>query len=74
MADDRDSNMPEANQPLHAEEPTRLATFEQYRGLLFSIAYRMLTLDSGEGRIRALYIMANPEKLSRLPELPAAPC
>ena len=29
-------------QPNDTEDPGRLATFEQYRGLLFSIAYRML--------------------------------
>src|SRR5713226_9347447 len=26
----------------HAGDPIRLATFDQYRGLLFSVAYRML--------------------------------
>jgi len=29
-------------QPVDSESSVRLATFEQYRGLLFSIAYRML--------------------------------
>jgi RNA polymerase sigma-70 factor, ECF subfamily len=33
--------------------------------------FSVLTLDVIEGRIRAIYIVTNPEKLSHLPELPA---
>jgi len=32
--------------------------------------FSVVTLDAYEGRIRAIYIVTNPEKLSRLPELP----
>jgi RNA polymerase sigma-70 factor (ECF subfamily) len=31
-----------ATQPHEAKNPSRLATFDHYRGLLFSIAYRMV--------------------------------
>lgn len=33
--------------------------------------FSVLTLDDSEGRIQALYIVTNPEKLAHLPELPA---
>jgi RNA polymerase sigma-70 factor (ECF subfamily) len=33
--------------------------------------YSVLTFDSSEGRIQAIYIVSNPEKLAHLPELPA---
>jgi RNA polymerase sigma-70 factor, ECF subfamily len=36
--------------------------------------YSVLTLDSSEGRIQAIYVVTNPEKLSHLPKLPTAPC
>jgi RNA polymerase sigma-70 factor (ECF subfamily) len=35
--------------------------------------YSVFTLDAVDGRIRAIYILTNPEKLSHLPELPANP-
>lgn len=35
--------------------------------------FSVLTLDTAEGRIRAIYIVTNPEKLSHIPELPADP-
>jgi RNA polymerase sigma-70 factor (ECF subfamily) len=35
--------------------------------------FSVLTLDVAEGRIRAIYIITNPEKLSHLPELLAHP-
>lgn len=35
--------------------------------------FSVLTLDDSEGRIQALYIVSNPEKLAHLPDLPAAP-
>lgn len=36
--------------------------------------YSVLTMDVSDGKIRAIYIVTNPEKLSHLPALPAAPC
>jgi RNA polymerase sigma-70 factor (ECF subfamily) len=36
--------------------------------------YSVLTLDTGEGRIRAIYVLTNPAKLAHLPELPPVPC
>jgi RNA polymerase sigma-70 factor (ECF subfamily) len=36
--------------------------------------YAVVTLDVSEGRIRTIYVITNPEKLSHLPDLPAAPC
>jgi len=36
--------------------------------------YSVLTLDTSEGRIRAIYVLTNPEKLAHLPELPPVPC
>jgi RNA polymerase sigma-70 factor (ECF subfamily) len=33
--------------------------------------YSVLTFDASEGRIRTIYILTNPEKLSHIPELPA---
>ena len=35
--------------------------------------HSVLTLDAIEGRIRAIYILTNPDKLSHVPELPANP-
>jgi RNA polymerase sigma-70 factor (ECF subfamily) len=35
--------------------------------------YSVFTLDAVDGRIRTIYILTNPEKLSHLPELPANP-
>jgi RNA polymerase sigma-70 factor (ECF subfamily) len=35
--------------------------------------HSVLTLDTIEGRIRAIYIVTNPDKLSHVPELPANP-
>jgi RNA polymerase sigma-70 factor (ECF subfamily) len=35
--------------------------------------HSVLTLDVTEGRIRAIYIVTNPEKLAHLPPAPAAP-
>ena len=36
--------------------------------------FGVLTLDVEDGRIRNIYIVRNPDKLQRLPELPSAPC
>ncbi len=33
--------------------------------------YSVLTFDASEGRIRTIYVLTNPEKLSHVPELPA---
>ncbi|MGI9069817.1 MAG: hypothetical protein ACR2JB_00445 [Bryobacteraceae bacterium] len=35
--------------------------------------HSVLTLDAVGGRIRAIYVVTNPEKLSHLPELSANP-
>lgn len=35
--------------------------------------FSVLTLDARDGRIRGIYIVTNPDKLSHLPNLPAAP-
>jgi RNA polymerase sigma-70 factor (ECF subfamily) len=35
--------------------------------------FSVLTFDAIEGRIRAIYIVTNPEKLSHLAELPTNP-
>jgi RNA polymerase sigma-70 factor (ECF subfamily) len=36
--------------------------------------FGVLTLDVEDGRIRNIYIVRNPDKLQRLPNLPSAPC
>jgi RNA polymerase sigma-70 factor (ECF subfamily) len=36
--------------------------------------HSVFTMEVADGRIRNIYIVANPEKLSRLPELPGPPC
>jgi RNA polymerase sigma-70 factor, ECF subfamily len=36
--------------------------------------HSVFTLDIAEGRVRNIFIVTNPEKLARLPELPPAPC
>jgi len=35
--------------------------------------FSAFTLEGGEGRIKAIYIVTNPQKLSHLPDLPSAP-
>src|ERR1700733_2792180 len=42
MRKNYDIGAPDGAQPLDPEVPIRLATFDQYRSLLFSVAYRML--------------------------------
>jgi RNA polymerase sigma-70 factor (ECF subfamily) len=34
--------------------------------------FSVLAIDAGEEQIRAIYVLTNPEKLSRLPELPSS--
>ena len=52
----------------------------QLNGVPGVVSYRagrpfsVLTLGIGEGRIRSIYIVSNPEKLAHLPPLPPAPC
>jgi len=36
--------------------------------------YSVFTMDIADGRVRNIYIVTNPDKLARLPELPAASC
>ena len=44
-------------QPLDAEDQSRLATFDQYRGLLFSIAYRMVgSVTDAEDMLQETFI------------------
>jgi RNA polymerase sigma-70 factor (ECF subfamily) len=35
--------------------------------------FSAFTLEGGDGRIKAIYIVTNPQKLSHLPDLPSAP-
>jgi len=47
----------EKPQTTSAEDAIRLATFDQYRGLLFSIAYRMLgTIADAEDMLQETFI------------------
>jgi len=41
-----------------------------HQGQVFGV----FTMDVVEGRIRNIYIVSNPDKLERLPNLPPAPC
>ncbi|HYR45022.1 MAG TPA: sigma factor, partial [Terriglobia bacterium] len=44
-------------QPLDTEDQSRLATFDQYRGLLFSIAYRMVgSVTDAEDMLQETFI------------------
>ena len=36
--------------------------------------FSIFTMDIENGLVRNIYVVTNPEKLARLPELPAAPC
>jgi RNA polymerase sigma-70 factor (ECF subfamily) len=36
--------------------------------------FSIFTMDIEDGLVRNIYVVTNPEKLARLPELPAAPC
>lgn len=36
--------------------------------------HSVFTIDIEQGLVRNIYIVSNPEKLARLPELPSAPC
>ena len=36
--------------------------------------YSVFTIEIAEGRVQSVFIVTNPEKLARLPWLPAAPC
>jgi RNA polymerase sigma-70 factor, ECF subfamily len=54
---DGHSNHNDKLQPAGADEAIRLATFDQYRGLLFSIAYRMLgTIADAEDMLQETFI------------------
>jgi RNA polymerase sigma-70 factor (ECF subfamily) len=56
---------------------TRIALINGQPGVVSYLngqPYSVLTLDTREGRIRAIYVLTNPEKLSHLPKLPTAPC
>src|SRR5882724_259691 len=56
---------------------TRMALINGQAGIVSYLngkPYSVLTLDTGEGRIWAIYVLTNPEKLAHLPELPPVPC
>jgi len=56
---------------------TRMALINGQPGIVSYLSgkpYSVLTMDTSEGRIRAIYVLTNPEKLAHLPELPPAPC
>jgi RNA polymerase sigma-70 factor (ECF subfamily) len=56
---------------------TRMALINGQPGIVSYLSgkpYSVLTMDTSEGRIRAIYVLTNPEKLAHLPELPLAPC
>ncbi len=53
---------------------TRLAQVNGEPGIVSYLSgkpHSVLTFDAGEERIQAIYVVANPEKLAHLPELPA---
>ncbi len=58
----------------------RVRSLVQINGLPCVVNYfegrphSVVTLDIVEGRVRGIYIVSNPEKLTRLPALPPAPC
>jgi len=43
-------------------------------GYLDGRPYGVISINVVDGRIRNIYIVSNPDKLSRLPNLPASPC
>jgi RNA polymerase sigma-70 factor (ECF subfamily) len=56
---------------------TRIAVINGQPGIVSYLnakPYSVLTLDTSEERIRAIYVLTNPEKLAHLPDLPPAPC
>ena len=55
---------------------TRIALINWQPGIVYlnGKPYSVLTLDTREGRIRAIYVLTSPEKLAHLPELPPVPC
>src|ERR1700739_547911 len=51
------SSASKERKPQPADEAVRLATFDQYRGLLFSVAYRMLgTVADAEDMLQETFI------------------
>src|SRR5713101_3968673 len=56
---------------------TRMALINEQPGIVSYLngkPYSVLTMDTSEERIRAIYVVTNPEKLAHLPELPPVPC
>src|SRR5260370_26415979 len=56
---------------------TRMALINRQPGIVGYLngkPYSVLTLDTSEALIRAIYVLTNPEKLAHLPEFPRAPC
>src|ERR1700750_3000240 len=57
MRNKSDMNQADRAQPGDLSDSIRLATFDQYRGLLFSIAYRMLgTIADAEDMLQETFI------------------
>jgi RNA polymerase sigma-70 factor, ECF subfamily len=60
--------------------PNLVRSFVRINGLPGIVNYfegrphSVVTLDIADGQVRGIYIVSNPEKLSRLPALPPAPC
>ena len=55
----------------------RMAQINGQAGLVSYVdgrPFSVFTVDIADGRIHAVYIVSNPEKLAHLPELPPAPC
>ena len=56
---------------------TRMAQINGQPGVVSYLngrPYSVVLIDSGDGRVRSIFIVTNPEKLARLPGLPPAPC
>ena len=56
---------------------TRMAQINGQPGVVSYLngrPYSVVTIDAVDGLVQSIFIVTNPEKLARLPELPAAPC
>ena len=56
---------------------TRMAEINGQPGVVSYLdghPYSVVTIDVVDGLVQSIFIVTNPEKLARLPELPAAPC
>jgi len=56
---------------------TRIALINDQPGFVSYLngqPFSVVTLEVGDGLIRAIHVLTNPEKLSHLPKLPSPPC